>query len=656
MLKNGTKASQGILLITDNPELQKDIRKSLEKAARPYDLLAVPTVEESLAIFSEARFEIALLDYSVGSSAALEVICSASACAVVLLIANGSHPKHLPSGVQDCLSFEALDAAEMDRRITYAIDRAAWFKRERHALVGSSPVDSIFIKQVFDASTQPMLVLKNSQEIVLLNAAASRLLENEPNSLVGEISPFNARAKESRFIEIPDKEGIVRQMELQSSDFSHEGELYILVILQEITGCMDSSELTDREKRNLGRPEEELAVSKEEPTQGESLFNESLLSMGHLAGGIAHDFNNILTAVLGNLSIVRMALGANHAEAEKLLSAEKAVVQAKSLTQQLLAFSKGGAPEIEPIRLDVLVRDCADFVLRGSNVRYEISVEPDLWVTDADQGQISQVIHNLLINADQAMLSGGVLSIRLENREIEDGEIPELLSGSYLCLEVCDSGDGISPENLKRIFEPYFTTKKSGNGLGLASCLSILKRHSGLLTVDSKLGSGSTFRVFLPKSDNSVENRWANDVSLDEDELPPEGTGRILIMDDMESMKEVAGEILKLLGYDICLTADGAEAIQAYCQAMDEGEPFRAVVFDLTVPGGMGGEEACRRLRAYDPKLLAVASSGYSTSNVMTDWKAHGFDAVVAKPYRIKDMGWVLHHLFQQHSLVSPSN
>ena len=655
MRENGTEGRHSMLLVTDNLDCAKRVGHCLEKASISNDLLAVATVDESLVVLNEACFEVVLIDHVIRSETALNTICDASRNAAILLITNASHCKHLPAGVQDCLDIESLDAAEMNRRITYAIDRAALLKREQNALPDSNPSGGSFFRQVFEASAQPMLVLKKSQEITLLNTAASKLLENEPNSLVGEVSPFDALSEGNLRIEIPDREGLIRQMELQSSDFFHEGELHILVILKEVIRQIESPIITEPEKRSIGRERGELSTMQHEADGGDGILYESVLSMGHLAGGIAHDFNNILTAVLGNLSIVRIALGSGHSEAEKLLSAEKAILQAKSLTRQLLSFSKGGAPEIEALTIDALVRDCAGLVLRGSNVRYEISVEPDLWLVNADQGQISQVINNLLINADQAMPSGGVLFIRLRNRDLKAGEMPELLAGCYLCLEVCDSGVGISPEHLKRIFEPYFTTKKSGNGLGLASCHSILKRHGGLLSVDSKLGSGSTFSVFLPKAESPVESQSVENISLDEDELPPQGSGRILIMDDMEPMKDVAGEILTMLGYDVFLTADGAEAIQTYREAMDNGEPFCAVVFDLTVPGGMGGEEACRYLREYDPNLLAVASSGYSTSNVMSDWKAHGFDAVVAKPYRIKDMGWALHHLLNQESTARAS-
>ncbi len=656
MREHSTEALIGILLLTGNTDCHKRIFDCLEKSALTHDLLAVANAGEALGVLKEASFDVVLIDTSFAEGAALDAICSACMNAVVLLIADGLNDNNLPQGVQDYLDMGTIDSEELPRRISYAINRVAWLKREHKSSLVSSSLEEGFFRQIFDVSAQPILVLNKSQEIILLNASASALLESEPDSLIGEVSPFNGDSEDGLLIEIPDTDGRIRQMELQSTNFFHDGELYFLVSLHDVSRDSESLEVSAQKKTTKPRAGEASGDFPNEDDPNKSLQNQALRSMGHLAGGIAHDFNNLLTAVLGNLSIVRMALGASHPEAEKLLSAEKAVLQAKSLTRQLLTFTKGGMPEMEAATIDQLVRDCADLVLRGSNVRYELTVEPDLWAVNVNKGQISQVMNNLLINGDQAMPSGGVISISLENRDLKDGEVPPLASGSYVCLKVCDKGTGISPENLKHIFEPYFTTKESGDGLGLASCFSILKQHGGLLTAESQLEVGSTFCAFLPRSESPAENVTAEEASLDEDELPPVGSGRILVMDDMEPMMHVAGEILTMLGYDVSLTADGVEAIEAYREATEKGEPFRAVVFDLTVPGGMGGEEACRQIREFDPELLAVASSGYSTSNVMSDWKAFGFNAVVAKPYRIKDLGWVLYRLLNPSPSLGASN
>lgn len=377
----------------------------------------------------------------------------------------------------------------------------------------------------------------------------------------------------------------------------------------------------------------------------EELFQaEKLHSISLLAGGIAHDFNNILTAVLGNISMVRMSMDEGDPNSKKLLSAEKAALQATSLTQQLLTFSKGGSPHLEATTIDQLVEDSAQFILRGSNVKCEVYKDKHLWSVDADKGQISQVVNNLIINADQAMPEGGIIRLSLTCERVSGGKIPSLSSGDYVCISVEDKGVGITPENLKRIFDPYFTTKKNGNGLGLASSYSIIKSHNGLMVVDSVVSEGSTFKVYLPKTAKVVAPKTA---TKEEDNTIHPGHGRILVMDDMEAMMMVAGEILQVLGYEVEFSTNGDEAIAAYKKAKEAGKPFDAVVFDLTVPGGMGGEEACRILSEYDPSLIAVASSGYSTSNVMSEYEAAGFKAVVPKPYRIKDMSAALHRILK---------
>jgi PAS domain S-box-containing protein len=381
----------------------------------------------------------------------------------------------------------------------------------------------------------------------------------------------------------------------------------------------------------------------------EELFqNEKLNSISLLAGGIAHDFNNMLTAVLGNISLARIDIDDGDKIGKKLLAAETAALQAKSLTQQLLAFSKGGTPALEVTTIDRLVEESAQFILRGSNVKCEVEKEEPLWAVDADKGQISQVVNNLIINADQAMPEGGTITLKLRNRRLRHGEVPTLKAGEYVCIEVADHGTGIAPEDMKRIFDPYFTTKEDGNGLGLASSYSIVQSHHGAMTVESELGKGTRFSVFIPKTERSVEadaEAEQKPATQKPEKVHKGKGGRILVMDDMEAMMMVAGEILNALGYEVEFSTNGEEAIETYKKAKESGNPFDAVVFDLTVPGGMGGEEASNILIEYDPDLIAIASSGYTTSNVMSDYKNSAFKAVVPKPYRIKEMSDALNRV-----------
>ena len=389
-------------------------------------------------------------------------------------------------------------------------------------------------------------------------------------------------------------------------------------------------------------------ITNQKRAADELFKSEKIDSISLLAGGIAHDFNNMLSAILGNISMIRIDLDEGHQHSAKLVAAEKAALQARLLTQQLLTFSKGGAPSLEVTTVSEMVEECAQFILRGSKVKCSIEKDDGLWPVDADRGQISQVINNLIINANQAMPEGGEIRIRMSNLHVRHAEIPALKLGDYICIEVRDEGNGISPQNLKKIFDPYFTTKKKGNGLGLASSYSIITSHKGTITVDSSIGQGSIFRVYLAKSTQLAPGK-SNPSEAKKKETAREkihrGKGRILVMDDMEAMMVVAGEILTVLGYDVEYSTDGNEAIKAYKAAKDEGNPFDACVFDLTVPGGMGGEEAANVLIDYDPNLVAIASSGYTSSDVMSDYKNSAFRAVLPKPYRIKEMSDILHEL-----------
>ncbi|NOY53392.1 MAG: PAS domain S-box protein [Deltaproteobacteria bacterium] len=373
----------------------------------------------------------------------------------------------------------------------------------------------------------------------------------------------------------------------------------------------------------------------------ELLKQEKLESLGLLAGGLAHDFNNLLTVILGNLSLAQYQSSTDEHVKGLIMDAEKATLRARELTQQLLTFAKGGAPVIRTTTVEKVVRESTAFALRGSNVRSEMSFPGGLAAVEIDEGQIGQVIHNLVLNAEQAMPDGGVLRISCKNVRLSHGKHVPLPEGDYVRIDVTDEGTGIPMEYQQRVFDPYFTTKQKGSGLGLAGSYSIIQRHKGHLSVYSSPGHGSTFSIYLPASSNVPEK-------AEEERLAPlRGTGRILVMDDEPSIRRVAGEILKHLGYRVEGAKDGEEAIELYSKAFESGDPFRVAILDLTIPGGMGGKEVIGKLLNIDPQIKAIVSSGYADDPIMADYRSYGFASVAAKPYQLATLSEAVSHALE---------
>lgn len=383
-------------------------------------------------------------------------------------------------------------------------------------------------------------------------------------------------------------------------------------------------------------------ITERKMREEELLKTSKLESLGILAGGIAHDFNNILTAIIGNISLARLMAPPESAIYTRLQEAEKGSRRAQDLTQQLLTFSKGGAPIKKVAAIAHLLRDSACFVLSGSNVRCEFSIPDDLPSVEVDEGQICQVINNLVINAHQSMPQGGTIRVKAEPVELgglagEQG-LP-LSDGTYIKITIQDEGKGIPEEHLDKIFDPYFTTKTNGTGLGLTTTYSIMKRHDGHISVKSKPGVGTTFSLYLPVTDKKEVC-----VKHEQAELP-HGQGRVLIMDDEELVREVGGSILRHLGYEVDFARDGHEALELVKNVSQGPGCFDVIIMDLTVPGGMGGKETIRLLREINPTVSVIASSGYSNDPIMAEYEKYGFNAVVPKPYRIEHLKQVLHQL-----------
>jgi PAS domain S-box-containing protein len=368
-----------------------------------------------------------------------------------------------------------------------------------------------------------------------------------------------------------------------------------------------------------------------------------------LSGGIAHDYNNLLTAIIGNITLAQTHLDAKDKPFRLLGHALVAAKTAKNLTQKLIIFSKGGSPNKEIAEVDRLVRSATDFTLSGSNIKCRYTFPAGLYFIDVDQSQIGQAIHNVIMNAREAMHAGGTINVAVSNVLVTD-EVPTLMEGDYVRISVTDQGNGIPADEFDKIFEPYYSTKKRGNsrgtGLGLSICRSIIRKHGGDVTVASQIGVGTTIHLYLPAADPKASRK----ISV---EKPPEqppifGEGKILVMDDDPMIRELAGEILWHLGYEVEFANDGNEAVALYQKSMESAKPFDAVILDLTVRGGMGGKEAIQKIIAIDADAKGIVSSGYSDDPGMTDFKQYGFSGVVAKPYTLAELGEKLNQVLKR--------
>jgi PAS domain S-box-containing protein len=372
-------------------------------------------------------------------------------------------------------------------------------------------------------------------------------------------------------------------------------------------------------------------------TEEEMLKIRKLESVGVLAGGIAHDFNNILVAILGNLDLAKRMTPSDHECRHLLEEAEKASLRARDLTRQLLTFARGGDPVRETASLGELIRQSVDFVLHGTSTISEFSIPEDLWLVEVDTGQMGQVMQNLALNASQAMSGAGQIKISCANvGDIIQETFPGLPVGPYVKIRFSDSGIGIPDSIIEKVFDPYFSTKSEGSGLGLAVVHSIITKHRGRIHVESKPGRGTSFSIFLPAIESSTQ------AAASETQDPASPSMTVLLMDDDPNVLNIGKKMLAYLGHTVVLADNGAEAVRLFEESRTGGQPIDVLILDLTIPGGIGGTEALRRIKEIDPSACAIVSSGYSHDTVMSDFETHGFRAAIAKPFGLDELNRAL--------------
>jgi PAS domain S-box-containing protein len=623
-------AATRILIMEDDPGLAHLLQKRLQRQYYSVDLAA--NGEEGLRMARAASYDILIVDYNMPILGGLDVLRALASTnqlsPAVMITGEGNEEvavEAIKIGAADYIvkDIELKFLELMPSVISQVLNRQQLIK-ERELMQETVRESEERYRRLFESNPHPMWVFDmetfsflavndatvhhygfSREEFLEMSLEDIRPPEDVPR-LINTLSELGPGMIHSGVWKHCKKDGTIIDVEIVSHPIIFGQRKARFVLATDIT-----------ERRKL---EEELVRT------------QKLESLGTLAGGLAHDFNNLLTSILGNIYLAKMDARPGDGIFERMEAAERAAERAQSLTQQLLTFSRGGAPLKKTLAIKDAVQDNASFALHGSKSKCEFLIPGDLWTIEADEGQLGQVINNLVINADQAMPEGGIVKISCRNTSLKRTSGLPLPPGNYVMISVTDQGIGIPPENLGKVFDPYFTTKQKGSGLGLATTYSIIKRHRGHITVESTTGKGTTFSLYLPAADRVIPKEPSEPGTMNS------GHGNILIMDDDEMVRDAAGQVLIRLGYTVAYACDGAEAITAYEQARAAGRPFDAVIMDLTIPGGMGGKDAVKRLREIDPAVKAIVSSGYSNDPVMAHYAEYGFNGVVSKPYTIKKL------------------
>ena len=630
-----------ILLVEDNPGDARLIREMLKEAGRfSFELECLGRLDESIGRLERGNIDVVLLDLSLPDSHGLDTFLRLKQLGrepPILLLTGLSDEKlaveAVRCGAQDYLVKGQIDANLLVRAILYALER----KRYERAVAAEKKRLEITLASIGDG----VIAVDADGKINLMNGVAEELTgwkfseaSGKPFTEVFKIVNSSDNKPQENLFEKAVKTGDVTFLPLDSILISQNGsELFI----------EDSvAPLRDMDNKIIGVVVVFRDVTEKRKIEAEAMKVQKLEALSVMAGGLAHDFNNIMTAILNNIAYVKCNLDPNLPVNEVLTEAEQAVIKAKSLTNQLVTFSKGGILTKRSVYLTDIVKEQVKFALRGSRVSYKIFAKNDLHPVEVDTGQFNQIIDNLVINSLQAMPSGGTIEIRLENIEGGKGKFSFLRNDRYVGITVHDEGVGIPEKHLTKIFDPYFSTKSTGSGLGLAVTYSIIKRHHGEIRVESKPGTGTTVSVYLPASQviPDKERKYSGEIVT--------GKGRILVMDDEEIVLRSLGHLIKYIGYDVEFSRNGTEALDLYKKNKDAGTPFTLLIMDLTIPGGMGGKDTLREIIKIDPKVKAIVSSGYCDDPVMANYREYGFKGMLPKPYNVIDLSEVINRIISE--------
>jgi PAS domain S-box-containing protein len=624
-----------ILLVEDHPGSRRNLQRLIAK--RGHDVTAVGSAEDAEAALAAQSFPFLILDWMLPGKSGVD-LCrelrtrpNGDEMFILLVTAKADTEdleQALEAGANDYLT-KPLDIGLLNVRISVAerqIRELTERNQARAALVESAQT----MTNILEKTTDGFFAVDSDWKLTYLNAEAEtmlgrkrgdvlgRVLWEEFPSLIGTIFQTNYERVMAEHVAI----------EFEAADAS--GKIWYDVHAYPSNGGISVffRDISERKK-----------------SETERLTTSKLESLGTLAGGIAHDLNNILTVISGNIGLAQIEAPADSGSLLGFLSkAGQAAQHAAHLSSQLLTFSKGGAPLKKVVSIGELLEHSAEFALYGSNLRTDFDIAVDLWKAEVDAGQIEQVVNALMLNAREAMPQGGTIRVRARNVVFEENMNQPLPPGRYLKITISDRGTGISEELRTKIFDPYFTTKPTATGLGLAISYSIVKKHGGLLLLESTSGEGSTFSFFLRATENASSGAREGRVAGRPFHYNHQ---RILIMDDEEAIRELTSQLLGTLGYEVTAVPDGLEAVRIYERALRKGEHFQAVILDATVRGGMGGVATIERLRSMDPKVNAIICSGYSDEAALSEFLAYGFRGALPKPFTRSELADALQRAFE---------
>ena len=635
---SGARHFMKILLVEDHADSRRNLQRIIER--RGHHVTPVGSAEEAEAALAKGRFEFLILDWMLPGKSGVDLCREIRAqergeeMFILLVTARADTEdlhQALEAGANDYLT-KPLDLALLNVRLSVA-ERQIRELTERNQARAALQESALTMTNILENTTDGFFAVDQNWTFTYLNPEAELLLGRKREDLLGgelwaKFPELSGSSFETNYRQVMDEKVAVN---FEASDF--DGKRWFEVHAYPSGGGISVffRDVTERKR-----------------VEGERLTTSKLESLGTLAGGIAHDLNNILTVISGNIGLAQLEAPNDCGTLLSFLSkAGQAAQHAAHLSSQLLTFSKGGAPRKKVMPICHLLEQAAQFSLYGSNLRADLNIPANLWKAEVDGAQIELVMNALILNAREAMPHGGTIRVTANNVEVEEQSIEALAPGRYLKITIEDGGTGIPEDLTARIFDPYFTTKPAASGLGLAISYSVVKKHGGILQLESTSPEGSTFAFYLRASEGQSATG----------EPPPSGGPfrfnhqRILVMDDEAAIRDLTSQLLGTLGYEVTAVPDGLEAIRTYERALRRGEHFQAVILDATIRGGLGGVATIERLRGMDPHVNAIICSGYSDEAALSEFLAYGFRGALPKPFTRTELAEVLQRTFDGSSV-----